>query len=229
MKKISLYSITLVMLLGGFHYLFAQDSCVVLMENLTGFYSGNCKKALASGKGRAKGIDEYIGKFKKGFPHGYGECYYSDGKVYKGYWKKGKKHGKGVLVIPIANGNKDSVVSGIWFEDNFLRKVNLPTYTIVEKRNLDRYSIVKVGNGKSIRFAFYRAGGANNTIHDLNIYGSTGFISNDGRYLVYRDVDFPFRCRVTYYTLNKSGMVTYFVTFEFIINEQGLWEIKLFN
>ena len=50
--------------------IFAQNPCKVLMKEISGSYSGECKKGLADGKGEAKGVDRYIGAFKKGLPDG---------------------------------------------------------------------------------------------------------------------------------------------------------------
>lgn len=218
----------LVMHVSAFNAI-SQDDCTVLMANISGTYSGKCKKGLAHGKGRAAGVDIYVGKFKRGLPNGYGECFYSDGRIYKGFWKNGMKHGNGMLIFPCVNCSGDSVVTGIWFHDEFLRSKKPASYSVIQKRNLDRYTFFKESDGNSIRFQFFRGGSMNTSIRDLNIYGSSGFLDYDGGFVIFKDILFPFRCKITYFTLNKTGLVEYFVTFEFEIHAQGRWELKLFN
>jgi hypothetical protein len=59
--------------------LFAQEECKVLMPEISGSYTGKCKKGLAQGKGLAIGTDTYEGRFLKGLPDG-------TGKIYMGRW-----------------------------------------------------------------------------------------------------------------------------------------------
>ena len=39
----------------------------------------------------------YMGEMKDAVLSGYGICYYTDGNYYKGEWKHGKRHGKGIV------------------------------------------------------------------------------------------------------------------------------------
>lgn len=39
-----------------------------------------------------------LGEYKEDKKAGYGEFYWSDGKIYKGAWKDGKQHGLGELI-----------------------------------------------------------------------------------------------------------------------------------
>ena len=78
--------------------LFSQEenaSCKVLLSEISEVYNGNCKDGFAHGKGIARGIDIYQGRFKKGLPHGTGKYIWKDGSYYEGSWKNGKKSGSG--------------------------------------------------------------------------------------------------------------------------------------
>lgn len=97
----------------------AQYSCKVLIENLQGQYNGECKKGLADGEGAAKGVDTYIGSFKKGFPHGYGVYTFANGSSYIGNFRSGKKDGYGLLKMIVGSG--DIVQNyGLWLADSLV-------------------------------------------------------------------------------------------------------------
>ncbi|EGR30240.1 protein kinase domain protein [Ichthyophthirius multifiliis] len=49
------------------------------------------------------------------YRNGYGNLTFSNGGVYKGFWKINKMHGKGTLYYP--NGQK--AYEGYWYEDQF--------------------------------------------------------------------------------------------------------------
>ena len=70
MKNITLIIISLVLVQN----INAQtESCKVLLEKISGKYSGKCQDGLAYGKGKSIGEDTYIGSFKDGLPHGKGK------------------------------------------------------------------------------------------------------------------------------------------------------------
>ena len=46
---------------------------------------------------------KYEGGFKNGYFHGYGELRWNDGAYYKGSWKEGRRHGRGVYVCKDGN------------------------------------------------------------------------------------------------------------------------------
>src|SRR5210317_1177946 len=74
-----------------------SKSCEVLMEKISGKYSGACKDGLAHGKGNAIREDTYTGFFKNGLPHGKGKYLSKNGDVFRGQWVDGLKNGKGKL------------------------------------------------------------------------------------------------------------------------------------
>ena len=105
-----------VCLVGISFQLAAQIDCQVLIPELSGEYFGKCKEGLAQGKGKALGRDTYEGHFSKGLPQGDGTYIWANGDSYTGQWEQGLRHGLGTLKYK-SNG-KDTVLAGIWEEDN---------------------------------------------------------------------------------------------------------------
>ena len=116
MKKLAFFVVfILAFTISGF----SQFDCKVLVENLKGQYNGDCKKGLANGDGSAKGIDTYVGEFKKGNPHGFGVYTFENGSNYIGNFKKGKMDGYGLYNLLSESG--DLVQNyGLWLADSLL-------------------------------------------------------------------------------------------------------------
>ncbi|PKP27440.1 MAG: hypothetical protein CVU06_01995, partial [Bacteroidetes bacterium HGW-Bacteroidetes-22] len=114
MKKLTLTIIILVLTLS----INAQsDSCNVLLEKISGRYTGKCLDGLANGKGKSIGEDTYIGTFKDGLPNGKGKYLYKNGDTFQGYWLNGQKDGKGKFEYTI-NGEKYTLI-GYWKKDEY--------------------------------------------------------------------------------------------------------------
>lgn len=47
---------------------YGKQSCHVLIRTIADCYVGNCKKGLVNGKGKASGVDNFVGTFRKGLP-----------------------------------------------------------------------------------------------------------------------------------------------------------------
>ncbi len=110
---------------------YTQDNCKVQLEAIAGSYEGGCKKGLADGQGTAKGVDTYIGEFKKGLPHGTGTYTWSNGDVYVGEFKKGLKEGPGDITIVLAEGQKKEQ-KGYWANDKYIGESQHP-YEILNR------------------------------------------------------------------------------------------------
>jgi hypothetical protein len=124
----------LILLAAIFLFIFkgnAQNDCKVLLETISGEYSGGCKKGLADGEGTAKGVDTYVGEFKKGLPHGTGTYTWANGDVYVGEFKKGLKEGKGKLTVNLGDGQKKEQ-DGYWNKDKYIGLSKNP-YEIVTR------------------------------------------------------------------------------------------------
>ncbi len=115
------------------------DSCKVLSKSINLEYRGPCKKGLANGIGEAKGIHQYKGNFKNGYPNGNGIYYYSDNMYFDGNFQNGIKEGKGEMHYK-KNEQPDSIVKGYWSADVYRGK-NYVTYTTDAVAKFDQVDI----------------------------------------------------------------------------------------
>jgi hypothetical protein len=206
----------------------AQDTnCKVLKPEIASSYSGDCKKGLANGKGKAHGIDNYEGKFRNGLPHGNGLYRYANGDVYEGEFKNGLKDGNGKFTFKYMG--KDSTYLGIWQEDKFVKKILPADYTIIQNLNVQRYLVQKTGDGNRIMFAFMQNGMNNRSITGLSFAESGGVSLTLGQEQGFDNIRFPFNCKVTYTSSNSLRTSTYDIIFEIRINQPGQWLVTLYN
>jgi len=206
---------------------YSQESCKVLKPEIAVKYEGQCKKGLAHGKGKAEGIDKYEGNFKKGLPHGMGVYTWSTGEIYDGNWQEGKKEGLGKLFYK--KDGADSVKIGIWKNDVYYKKNIGRSYKIITARDLDRYSVRRVGDGNEVSIEFFKMGRTNADISDLQIIADNGLYKSVSRKFIYYQLIFPVTIKITYTTTNKTGTQQLNVYFEVTISDAGIWEISLTN
>jgi hypothetical protein len=76
----------------------ATPQCKVLDPELQATYSGGCVNGLAEGEGVATGAAEYRGEFKAGRKHGKGVKTWPGGDSYEGEFVEDRKEGKGRYV-----------------------------------------------------------------------------------------------------------------------------------
>lgn len=81
----------------------------------------------------------YIGEWNNNVIEGYGEIYYIDDKIYKGFFKNNKKHGFGVFYWK----NNDKVYLGFWKDG---KQSNLGKYMTKHICSWNEYN-----DGKKIR------------------------------------------------------------------------------
>jgi hypothetical protein len=123
-------------------------------ERLIGTYTGDLKKGVAHGKGKAVGKDTYKGDFKKGFPDGegvytFGEdvilegVEYSKGDTYEGSFDDGLFEGKGKMTY--SNTEKE-IMEGYWIAGKY-SGITKDGYEVLEKQNIVR--VVCQNNGSS--------------------------------------------------------------------------------
>lgn len=72
-----------------------ETLCRVLDSELAGIYQGGCKDGLAEGYGEAKGTAEYRGDFRAGRKHGKGVKAWPSGDRYEGEFVEDRKEGRG--------------------------------------------------------------------------------------------------------------------------------------
>jgi hypothetical protein len=208
--------------------LMSQDVCSVLVKELSGSYTGKCRKGLAHGKGKAIGIDTYVGRFSKGLPHGSGIYTWADGRRYDGEWSNGKQHGKGSMTYPMEG--EDSVVTGIWKNGRYMGAKTPPAHQVLGMRNVKRYSITKMNEtGTGIRVALYLAGNFNTEIENFSMASSSGEEYQSGRYVGLENAIPPYTVTIRYRSWNTLHSAQNEVFFEFTINEPGLFEVSITN
>jgi len=208
--------------------IYAQNDCKVLMPEISGSYTGKCKNGLAHGKGLAVGTDTYEGRFSKGLPNGSGKYTWEDGRIYEGDWSKGVRNGKGSMIYP--TDGKDSIVAGIWKDDEYKGKELLPPYQITMSRGVIRSSIRKVNDiGSGIILGIYLAGNFNNDITSFTMVSDSGEEYQSGRYIGLQNAIVPYSVSIKYRTWNSLHSAQSEVVFEFTINDPGTYEISLTN
>jgi hypothetical protein len=74
-------------------------------------------------------------------PSGTGIYRWANGVYYEGQWKKGMMEGEGKMVYP------DSIVTGVWKEDKYMGKKEVPPYAIVSSMSVARSVITKTRDG----------------------------------------------------------------------------------
>ena len=229
MKKVISISLIFFATLCSYHSSYAQDKCKVLIERISDSYDGDCKKGFAHGKGIAKGVDSYNGSFKKGYPHGKGKYQWDHGVVYEGQWNKGMKAGAGLMTVPTTKG--DSIVKGFWRDNRYLGETNIPSYSVRNKFNLERYTIKKVNHtgADRVKISIKNVGGTNSAVTGLSISTTSGNRQDTGGFMVIENVRFPFDGSIRYTVPRKLGTGVLEVTFDFKINDPSSWELVLYN
>ena len=235
MKKLNHFGIF--MLLTSFLAIsistFAQKSgdnnkCKVLHPGISGKYTGECKKGLAHGLGKAEGTDTYEGEFKKGLPSGKGIYKWADGTVYDGEWKKGLCEGYGEYSFFYSG--KDSIIAGYWQKDKYIgEKPRTVSYKVIYKDNIGRINFKRFGDGRKIRLKLIR-NGAETGVPNLMLNGNSGTvileISHHG-FTGFENVLFPFTGKILFSAPNAFYATTLNYELRFEINEPGFWEINI--
>ncbi len=220
------YSILIILMFFSLS-LKAQDSCNVLLPTINKSYDGACKKGLAHGYGRAKGIDSYEGNFKKGLPDGKGTYVWSTGEVYQGQWRKGERSGIGTYFYKI--DGRDTSIFGVWKHDKYLgKKMKKPSISLI--KNIDRYDIFSSHGIQNRVLVDFRQNGMQNTrIENLMLNADSGTPVQIGQRYGFDNVIFPVTISVRYDTYNKLGTQKVDSFIEFTIYEKGDWNVVLTN
>lgn len=128
----------------------AQFNCKVMVEALQGQYNGDCKKGLANGEGSAKGVDTYVGSFKKGYPHGFGVYTFANGSTYIGNYRGGLKDGYGLLNTITEAGDRIQDY-GLWLADSLMAPNDPKALFRVKNRKGIKVVDPKLNRDKSIK------------------------------------------------------------------------------
>jgi hypothetical protein len=215
-----------------FFLLFAESAtgqnqkCKVLLKTINDTYQGECRNGYAHGEGIALGKDVYKGEFKKGLPHGYGKYVWKGGKkIYEGEWKNGKRSGKGKMIIK--KSERDSVITGIWEDNKFVKRKDQDPYEVLRKRGIERVRIYRFEGDAKIEIDLRRHAG-NKRVSDLMVDINSGNLHKNLDPMIVSSPDFPFKAEIYYLAPNKLGSRTKTCEVDFIINEPGRWVVEIY-
>lgn len=204
----------------------SQEECAVLLDELNGKYEGDCKNGLAHGTGKAIGTDQYEGEFKKGLPHGKGTYTWKSGDSYSGSWKKGEMNGKGTMHL--VSGGRDTTYTGIWNKDSYEGPEEQKPQ-IRQKVGIDRYDFDRSAEGNRLLIDIYMNGMPNTSVTNFTINCSSGIQSKRSNTIIFDEVSFPVEVILRYKTWNKLHTAQHDVIFNFILEQEGEWEVDIHN
>jgi len=149
------FLLSLFLVIYGITFADKNESCKVLLTEISDSYKGDCKDGIADGRGRAKGIDVYKGKFKNGLPDGKGKYEYENGNIFTGNFKNGLKHGEGKFIYFLAG--KSYTQKGYWVNGDYvgLSRPEL-SHRVLMKNGVDRIDVNKLsGDIDKIKVSFF--------------------------------------------------------------------------
>lgn len=205
------------------------NSCKVLLEKISGKYTGKCLNGLANGKGKSIGEDTYIGNFKYGLPDGKGKYLYKNGDIFQGYWQNGYKDGKGKFVYTL-NG-KEYTLIGYWKKDEYvgITKPDI-SYRVTSTLGIMNYKVEKNvaanENDKMITFTI-KSAFMDFAPTDLKIENSSGQILQAGKKISITQYFCPLHCEISYTILVAETRKQ--CRFIIEILEEGKYSVTLSN
>lgn len=205
------------------------ESCTVLLEKISGRYTGKCQDGLANGKGESIGEDTYIGTFKNGLPHGKGKYIYKNGDIFQGNWENGQKHGKGKFNYSL-NAQKFTLI-GYWKMDEYAGVTDPDiSFRVTSVSGIKNYKLEKNESSsesdKEITFSV-KSAFTDFFPMDLKIENSSGQVVQSGKKLVINQYFCPLHCEISYTIL--IGGIRKQCRFIFDILEEGNYMITLYN
>lgn len=166
MKKLITFSIILMVMAPAI----AQD-CEVLLPEIKGSYTGECKGGKAEGIGTATGKeDSYGGQFKKGKPNGRGTWTWKDGHRYTGEWKDGLIDGTGEMHYTSMDGG-DSMIPVTYAKGKRVGETNEPYKIYFAAANIAKIKVEKTNVADQIVIEMESTSGGN-----ISISGGTSGI-----------------------------------------------------
>jgi hypothetical protein len=222
MKKLIICTIFLTALMGFHSGKADNDQCKVLVPELEGEYTGDCRRGIAHGSGKAVGVDTYEGEFKRGYPHGDGKYIWANGDIYEGEFRNGKPDGEGILTKQ--NGETQK---GYWKLGYFSGEdKNPPLYKINRKQYINNYSIQRVGEGNKVGFVWQWGSRTLYTADGLQMIGSSGTESIRSNFTGFEDIIFPFNSHLEFSATDKAGTFTYQCIFDFDLLIPGEYIVR---
>lgn len=191
--------IVILVLSTSFAYTQQNDSCRVIVKEISGTYKGDCKYGVADGDGVAKGKDTYTGKFKDGFPDGKGTYVYENGNNFTGTWVRGLKSGFGKFIYYVEG--KEYVQKGYWKNDEYVGISNPDEFykLAIEAGAEDlRCSVKKVQkSGERIYISFAREM-SNYIPSNLRITTTSGRVVQEGEHFAIYNYADPNNCTISF-------------------------------
>ncbi len=203
-----------------------NDACKVLLNEISGLYSGQCKDGLANGKGISKGEDIYSGMFKNGLPDGKGKYTYKNGDIYDGYWSNGLKNGQGKFSYIL--GGQKMTLKGYWKNGDYAGVSNPgESYRITAHTGIESYSIKKTEDaGAQIKISFI---GAMTRLvpTDLEVTSTSGNIHKENKNFSIYDFACPNYCTIHFIIKTTGGNRQCYLGFEIL--KPGKYEVLITN
>jgi len=200
-----------------------QSGCKVLLDSISGSYTGDCKGGLAHGNGIARGVDEYNGKFKEGLPDGKGRYIWANGNYYDGSWSKGKRDGKGKFF----NFSEGKTITAIWKDDG-IEKDLTKYYKILRASNVRLVSAQK--NIKLVPGTveiIFKVPQGHEYYNSLQLSGSSGYVIRSQGSVAFKDVTYPFKGEISFVISGDSFVIHKNCIVEFELLEEGAWTVTI--
>jgi hypothetical protein len=207
------------------------NSCKVLVPNLEGKYSGECKNNLADGQGTARGIHIYEGEFNKGYPDGEGKYIWAGNDYYVGTFRKGKRSGYGKHYLFI--DGKRIFREGYWQNDAYIGKEKkAQNYSTRIKTGINHvfftYKVTTDGSNE-IMIQFKKSkDGSKAMISDPLIEASSGDLIDQEEKYGFENITFPFTANLSFNVPNETKPDFTSATLNFEIMKEGNWDIVIY-
>jgi hypothetical protein len=105
----------------------------------------------------------------------------------------------------------------------------IPPYKIENRRYVSHFSIHRFCQGNEVRIKIMQNAVENNDIEDFSLAYDSGNEYRMGNIYGIENITFPLYVKVTYRSWNPFHAVQFDVTFEFIINFPGVWNVTIIN
>lgn len=228
MKEVLLFTIFIQLSFS----LTAQETCTVKLKEIKGKYTGYCTDGKANGKGKSVGTDQYEGEFKNGYPDGKGMYIWKDGHYFIGYFKEGKKEGKGDMYYESITG-MDSVITGFWQKDKYTGEYEKPYVVISNSDGIRKVECsITDTKGDNINITVHQLTGTTNSIastavipfiNDINTVTGTFYLTNNqmlSNSSITRILQVTFPFRAIFYLNNSENT-------EILFNAKGNYDVYI--
>ena len=194
----------------------------MLLKEIEGTCRGGCKDGLADGKGTSTGEVTYIGNFQKGLPEGKGVYKYKNGNVFTGYWKNGRKNGRGEFKTVVYG--KSNIISGFWKDGDYAGN-SMPDdeYMITNLTGIENYSIKRTSDrADEIEISFEKVM-KKYVPNDLIVTLSSGYKIEQNMKIIVQNYNLPVNCTL-HFTIPMAG-VNRECNFGFNITHKGKYKV----